>query len=124
MLCFCCIQVWEDLQFDSPLTLAWEQTLFFECRRAGPLCGVLHHMCIWFDPEGVVQIDTLQQQTTWRVVAVLFGRSVQLSAGDRLAIKCAAILKEFPSYYRFEVTLHPGTPHEQYFDGRTVELKM
>lgn len=59
-----------------------------------------------------------------RLRTALFGQSVPLRQGDTLAVRCVADIGAFPSRYRFDVSLSPGTPQERYFDGRTIELKM
>eukprot|EP00667_Euglena_gracilis_P016303 EG_transcript_17042 len=117
-------QVWEDLQFTQTLPLTFDEVLHFTCTRSGPLCGLVHFMTVDFDTEGGLSIDTLRQRTTWRVVVALFGQSVPLRQGDTLAVRCVADIGAFPSRYRFDVSLSPGTPQERYFDGRTIELKM
>eukprot|EP00668_Euglena_longa_P005107 GGOE01005996.1.p1 GENE.GGOE01005996.1~~GGOE01005996.1.p1 ORF type:complete len:350 (-),score=96.38 GGOE01005996.1:130-1092(-) len=117
-------QVWEDLQFTQPLPLTSSQTLQFRCSRSGPLCGLVNYITVDFDKEGATCINTLRQRTTWRVVVALFGQSVHMECGDTVAVRCMADIHVFPSRYRFDVTLHPDTPHERFFDGRSVELKM
>uniref|UniRef100_A0A7S1ITE0 Protein arginine N-methyltransferase n=1 Tax=Eutreptiella gymnastica TaxID=73025 RepID=A0A7S1ITE0_9EUGL len=117
-------QVWEDVAFCKPIDLLFESTHVFECNRNGTLQGLLNFMTVLFDEDGTIQINTLMQRTTWRVIAVLFGQEVMLMQGDRVAVHCKADVRQFPSVYNFEVTLHPGTNREERFDSRTVGLKM